>query len=101
MNIKSIVDKVKGTVQKRGGTESVKEDAGELKDIAWVKAASRTRRRRRRRHQGAGSPAQGVTAPQMPGLRRLSVAIAAQRDRVDDPVVHRVPVDVVDLQRQV
>ena len=34
VNIKSIADKVKGTVQKRGGTESVKEDAGELKDIA-------------------------------------------------------------------
>ena len=34
VNIKSIADKVKGTVQKRGGTESLKEDAGELKDIA-------------------------------------------------------------------
>ena len=34
MNIKSIADKVKGAVQKRGGTESLKEDAGELKDIA-------------------------------------------------------------------
>jgi hypothetical protein len=34
VNIKSIADKVKGTVQKRGGTESLKQDAGELKDIA-------------------------------------------------------------------
>jgi hypothetical protein len=29
------------------------------------------------------------------------VAIAAQRDRVRDPVVHRVAVDVVDLQRHI
>ena len=34
MNIKSIADKVKDTVQKRGGTESLRDDAGELKDIA-------------------------------------------------------------------
>jgi hypothetical protein len=34
VNIKSIADKVRGAIQKRGGTESVKEDAGELKDIA-------------------------------------------------------------------
>ena len=34
MDIKSIANKVKGTVDKRGGTEALKEDAGELKDIA-------------------------------------------------------------------
>ena len=34
MDIKSIANKVKGTVDKRGGTDALKEDAGELKDIA-------------------------------------------------------------------
>ena len=34
MNLKRITDKAKELVQKRGGTDSVKEDAAELKDIA-------------------------------------------------------------------
>ena len=34
MNIKAIADKVKNVVQKRGGTDALKEDAGELKDVA-------------------------------------------------------------------
>ena len=34
VNFKSITDKAKELVAKRGGTESLKEDAGELKDIA-------------------------------------------------------------------
>lgn len=34
MNIKDIADKVKNVVQKRGGTDALKEDAGELKDVA-------------------------------------------------------------------
>jgi hypothetical protein len=34
VNIKDIADKVKNVVQKRGGTDALKEDAGELKDIA-------------------------------------------------------------------
>jgi hypothetical protein len=35
------------------------------------------------------------------GKRRLVVAIAAERDRVRDPVVHRVAVDMVELERHV
>jgi hypothetical protein len=34
VNIKGIADKVKDVVQKRGGTDALKEDAGELKDVA-------------------------------------------------------------------
>ena len=34
MDFKSITNKVKDTVEKRGGTEALKEDAEELKDIA-------------------------------------------------------------------
>ena len=34
MDLKRITDKAKELVQKRGGTDSVKEDAAELKDIA-------------------------------------------------------------------
>jgi hypothetical protein len=34
VNFKSITDKAKDLIGKRGGTESLKEDAGELKDIA-------------------------------------------------------------------
>jgi hypothetical protein len=37
--------------------------------------------------------------PSDAGKRRLVVAIAAERDRVRQPVVHRVAVDVVDLER--
>ena len=33
MDFKKLTDKAKDVVEKRGGTESVKEDAGELKDI--------------------------------------------------------------------
>ena len=38
---------------------------------------------------------------QMPGNVRLVVAIAAERERVADPVVGRVAVDVMDLERDV
>jgi hypothetical protein len=34
MDFKRIADRAKGIVQKRGGTESLKEDAAELKNIA-------------------------------------------------------------------
>jgi hypothetical protein len=34
MGLSDLLDRAKGIVQKRGGTESVKEDAQELKDIA-------------------------------------------------------------------
>ena len=38
-NLKKIADKAKEQVDKRGGAESVKEDAGELKDIAQGKGS--------------------------------------------------------------
>ena len=53
---------------------------------------------RSRRTAGAGEPRR---IPSDAGERRLAVAIAAQRDRVRDPVVGRVAVDVMDLQRHV
>jgi hypothetical protein len=34
MGLSDLLDRAKGIVQKRGGTESAKEDAQELKDIA-------------------------------------------------------------------
>jgi hypothetical protein len=34
MDLKKLTDSVKNMVQKRGGVQSVKEDAGELRDIA-------------------------------------------------------------------
>jgi hypothetical protein len=34
VSLKSITDKAKDLIGQRGGTESLKEDAGELKDIA-------------------------------------------------------------------
>ena len=34
MNLKNLTDQAKALINKRGGTESVKEDAMELKDIA-------------------------------------------------------------------
>ncbi len=39
VNFKSLTDKAKDLVEKRGGTDSVKEDAGELKDIASGKGS--------------------------------------------------------------
>jgi hypothetical protein len=39
VNFKSITDKAKDLVEKRGGSGSVKEDAGELKDIAAGKGS--------------------------------------------------------------
>ena len=44
MNLKSLQDKAKQLIDKRGGTDSLKEDAQELKDIAkGASAASPTR----------------------------------------------------------
>jgi hypothetical protein len=34
MDLKRLTDRAKGLVEKRGGTESLKQDAGELTDIA-------------------------------------------------------------------
>lgn len=34
MNLKRIADRAKNLIDKRGGTDSLKEDAAELKDIA-------------------------------------------------------------------
>ena len=37
MDLKNLTDKAKELIERRGGTESLKEDAGELKDIASSK----------------------------------------------------------------
>jgi hypothetical protein len=39
MDLKRLTNRAKDLVEKRGGTESVKEDAAELKDIAAGKGA--------------------------------------------------------------
>jgi hypothetical protein len=39
MNLKRITDRAKDLVNKRGGTGALKEDAGELKDIASSKGS--------------------------------------------------------------
>ena len=39
MDFRSLGSKVKGVIDKRGGTESLKEDAAELKDIAGSKGS--------------------------------------------------------------
>jgi hypothetical protein len=39
VNFKNLTDKAKDVVEKRGGTDSVKEDAGELKDIFKSKSS--------------------------------------------------------------
>jgi len=39
MDLKRIADKAKELVDKRGGTDSLREDAGELKDIATGKGS--------------------------------------------------------------
>jgi hypothetical protein len=39
MDLKRLADKAKDLVDKRGGTDSLKEDAGELKDIATGKGS--------------------------------------------------------------
>ena len=39
VNFKKLTDKAKDVVEKRGGTDSLKEDAGELKDIAKGKGS--------------------------------------------------------------
>ncbi len=39
MDLKRLTDRAKNIVDKRGGTDSLKEDAGELKDIATGKGA--------------------------------------------------------------
>jgi hypothetical protein len=40
MNLSSLTDKAKGLIKQRGGTESLKQDAEELKDIASSKGSS-------------------------------------------------------------
>ena len=44
MNLKSLQRKAKQLIDKRGGTDSLREDAEELKDIAKGPGASLTRR---------------------------------------------------------
>ncbi len=39
MDLKNLTDKAKELIDKRGGTDSLKEDAGELKDIASSKGS--------------------------------------------------------------
>ncbi len=39
VNFKKLTDKAKDQVEKRGGTESLKQDMGELKDIAKGKGS--------------------------------------------------------------
>ena len=39
MNLKRLADRAKNIVNKRGGTDALKEDAGELKDIAGGKGS--------------------------------------------------------------
>lgn len=39
MDFKRLADRAKGIVEKRGGTESLKEDAAELKDITAGKGS--------------------------------------------------------------
>jgi hypothetical protein len=39
MGLSDLLDRAKGIVQKRGGTEALKEDAQELKDIATSDAS--------------------------------------------------------------
>jgi hypothetical protein len=39
VNLRRLADKAKQQVDKRGGTENLKEDAGELKDIAKGKGS--------------------------------------------------------------
>ncbi len=39
MDLKRLTNRAKDIVEKRGGTDSLKEDAGELKDIASGKGA--------------------------------------------------------------
>jgi hypothetical protein len=45
-SLKRIAEKAKRQVDKRGGTDALREDAEELKSMPSARAASRTRRRR-------------------------------------------------------
>ena len=59
VNFRRLTDQAKKLVDKRGGTDALKEDAGELKDIACGKGTSRTRRR----------PPGRLIKPHLSGLR--------------------------------
>ena len=55
MNLKRLTSRAKDLVDKRGGPDSVKQDAGELKDIAAGKGPPEGQGKGRRRgDQGAG-----------------------------------------------
>ena len=62
MDFKKLADRAKQTVDKRGGTESLKEDAAELKDIATGKGSMKDKgmdAAKAIKEPGAGSRAAG------------------------------------------
>ena len=79
VNFKSLTDKAKDLVEKRGGTDSVKEDAGELKDIASGKGSMTDK---------AKAAAAAIKDPGAAGEEKPQAAGAPARRR-HQPVRHR------------
>ena len=59
MNLGRLASRAKETIDRRGGTESLKQDAEELRDIARSKgSAGQKAKQRRRRGEGSGGARQ-------------------------------------------
>ena len=77
MDFGKLADEIKEAVDERGGVDSLKEDAEELKDIAPARAASPTRRRtlsrrsRIRARAGPGSRRPQASASTASGMSKL------------------------------
>ena len=66
VNFKRLADKAKQQVDKRGGTDNLKEDAGELKDIAKGKGSLKEKAKaagKAIKDPGAEKPAEDAEKP--------------------------------------
>jgi hypothetical protein len=69
MNLRSLTNRVKGTIERRGGTGALKEDAEELRDIA------------KRRGSVADKVKEGVEAVREPGTTKREPRGGAASER--------------------
>jgi hypothetical protein len=73
MGLSNLLNRAKGIVQKRGGTESLKEDAQELKDVAQSEATMTEKMKKgveAIKEPGAKGPGEpGAKGPGEPGAK--------------------------------
>ena len=83
MDLKKLTDRAKGVVEKRGGSEGAKQDAGELADIAKGKGSLKDKARAAAdavKQPGApGEPARRSPSRRPPARMRRAPGVAGQR----------------------